>query len=172
MVTPRICEISLTDSPLARYSLTRLRDGDRSVGDIATYNISTRIPLVKYLRCLYSWGGRSGSAINRGGRKGVAMTTAELIRKTLKEKGQSQRAAAREIGVTLPTFNSWRGGLYIPDPTNDKTVQALADWSRYTKAEIVRNILVDDKGMDPDMLREAMGVYVSSDLLDLLKVPA
>ena len=100
------------------------------------------------------------------------MTTAELIRKTLKEKGQSQRAAAREIGVTLPTFNSWRGGLYIPDPTNDKTVQALADWSRYTKAEIVRNILVDDKGMDPDMLREAMGVYVSSDLLDLLKVPA
>ena len=69
------------------------------------------------------------------------MTTAELIGKTLKEKGQSQRAAAREIGVTLLTFNSWRAGLYIPDPTNEETVEALADWSGYTKAEIVRNIL-------------------------------
>ena len=83
------------------------------------------------------------------------MTTAELIQKTLKETGQSQRAAAREIGVQLATFNNWRAGLYVPDPFTKGRVAALAAWSGLTEAEILRMILIDDWGMDIDTLREA-----------------
>ncbi len=87
------------------------------------------------------------------------MTTAQLLKRTLKRTGQSKRQAAIEIGVSRPTFDAWLFGLYVPDPGDHDRVTGLADWAEITEGEMLRIILVGDKGIDDDALRQAMGGY-------------
>ncbi len=89
------------------------------------------------------------------------MTTAQLLKKTLKRTGQSKRQAAMQIGVSRPTFDAWLFGLYVPDPGDHKRVRALADWAEITEGEMLKIILVGDKGINSDALKSAMGGYVS-----------
>ena len=90
--------------------------------------------------------------------EGANMTTAQLIKKTLKRTGQSKRAAAMQIGVSRPTFDAWLFGLYVPDPGDHNRIKALAAWAEITKGEMLKIILVGDKGIDGDALRAAMSV--------------
>jgi len=90
------------------------------------------------------------------------MTTSQLLKKTLKRSGQSKRQAAIEIGVSRPTFDAWLFGLYVPDPGDHKKVAGLARWAKITEGEMLRIILVGDKGIDGDTLKQAMGGYVTS----------
>ncbi len=87
------------------------------------------------------------------------MTTSQLLKKTLKRTGQSKRQAAIEIGVSRPTFDAWLFGLYVPDPGDHQKIARLASWANITEGEILRIILVGDKGIDDAALRQAMGGY-------------
>ncbi len=87
------------------------------------------------------------------------MTTSQLLKKTLKRTGQSKRQAAIEIGVSRPTFDAWLFGLYVPDPGDHDRVIGLANWAKITEGEMLKVILVGDKGIDGDALRQAMGGY-------------
>ncbi len=87
------------------------------------------------------------------------MTTSQLLKKTLKRTGQSKRQAAIEIGVSRPTFDAWLFGLYVPDPGDHKRIAGLASWAKITEGEMLKIILVGDKGIDGDVLRQAMGGY-------------
>ena len=87
------------------------------------------------------------------------MTTSRLLKKTLKRTGQSKRQAAIEIGVSRPTFDAWLFGLYVPDPGDHQKIVRLASWANITEGEMLRIILVGDKGINDDALRQAMGGY-------------
>lgn len=89
------------------------------------------------------------------------MTIAQLIQNRLEETHSSKRAASLAIGITLPTFDSWRAGLYVPEPWDHDRMERLADWLGISYTEVVKIILIE-KGLDEGTLRRAMGVYISS----------
>lgn len=95
------------------------------------------------------------------------MTIAELIEHTLEETGQSQRAAATELGVSRVTFINWLNGVYVPDPWDDERIHGLADWSGKEYSRLLAMIL-SEKGIDTsvfeDLVNFAKGVSRGSKL--------
>ena len=59
---------------------------------------------------------------------------AEMLRERREEAALSQRAAARELGVSHQTYVWWERGAVTPKPT---AAAVLARWLGLTKSEIL-----------------------------------
>ncbi|GAC1367674.1 MAG: hypothetical protein NVSMB32_12740 [Actinomycetota bacterium] len=67
----------------------------------------------------------------------------ELLREQREEAGLSQRAVARELGVSPQTYVWWERGAVLPKAT---AAGSLADWLGLSKAEVLIALGI----LDPD----------------------
>lgn len=83
---------------------------------------------------------------------GLEMTINELIAERLDETGQSKTAAAKALGITRMTLDSWLGGLYVPEPDAER-VRTIAEWAGASEALVLAMILTA-RGIDPTVIEE------------------
>jgi transcriptional regulator with XRE-family HTH domain len=58
---------------------------------------------------------------------------AEIVAKIRSQRGWSQEAMAREIGVSFTTINAWCNGKRVPQPFLQKKLEELANEKKAKK---------------------------------------